>query len=51
MSTQSLSEGNKQAIQKAFDTYLEKGLHVHYEQKQALHRSKSGKLKQFTSYL
>jgi len=51
VSTQSLSEGNKQAIQKAFDTYLEKGLHVHYEQKQALHRSKSGKLKQFTSYL
>lgn len=51
VSTQSLSEDNKQAIQKAFNTYLEPGLHIIYEQKKILHRSASGKLKQFTSFL
>ncbi|TYB74209.1 phenylacetate--CoA ligase family protein [Bizionia saleffrena] len=51
VSTNSLSEDKKREIQHAFDIYLEPGLHLVYKQKQVLHRSKSGKLKQFVSYL
>jgi phenylacetate-CoA ligase len=33
------------------DTYLEKGLQINFERQEKLIRSKSGKLKQFSSYL
>ncbi|MGB1312053.1 phenylacetate--CoA ligase family protein [Bizionia paragorgiae] len=49
VSTEGLSEAKKQAIQTAFDTYLEPGLQLDFEQKKELKRTKSGKLKQFTS--
>jgi len=39
----------KQRIKKAIDEYLEKGLTIQFEHKEELERSKSGKLKQFTS--
>lgn len=44
-----LNESHKTAIQKAVNTYLEPNLSLKYEKVTELKRSKSGKLKQFTS--
>jgi phenylacetate-CoA ligase len=33
------------------ETYLEKGLNINFERKNQLQRSKSGKLKQFSSLI
>ncbi|MDN3664907.1 phenylacetate--CoA ligase family protein [Algibacter miyuki] len=51
VSTSALSETHLKAIKKAIDTYLEPGLMVNFERKTELKRAKSGKLKQFKSYL
>ncbi|MEZ4796944.1 MAG: phenylacetate--CoA ligase family protein [Flavobacteriaceae bacterium] len=46
-----ISEAKKNMIIKEMETYLEKGLHINFERKNELERSKSGKLKQFSSLL
>lgn len=46
-----LSEIQKETIKKALDDYLEPGLHVSFERKESLERAKSGKVKQFISYV
>ncbi|MBZ9652710.1 phenylacetate--CoA ligase family protein [Psychroflexus montanilacus] len=46
-----LDQTQKQKIIYAVETYLEKGLSITFERKDELERSKSGKLKQFTSQL
>ncbi|MFD0931712.1 phenylacetate--CoA ligase family protein [Psychroflexus salinarum] len=46
-----LNQIQKQKIINAVETYLEKGLVITFERKDELERSKSGKLKQFTSQL
>ncbi len=46
-----LSNENISAIKKAISTYLETGLQVTFENVKELQRSKSGKLKQFTSLI
>jgi phenylacetate-CoA ligase len=46
-----LNLSQKQKIISAVETYLEKGLSIAFERKDELERSKSGKLKQFTSKL
>jgi len=51
VSTDSLSEEKIKRIEEAMTKYLESGLTVAFERKTALKRAKSGKLKQFTSYL
>jgi len=50
-STTQLSDKKKQAVLKAIQTYLEKGLMVSFERYDDLKRSQSGKLKQFTSHI
>ena len=45
------SENQKQKILMAIETYVGKNLKVNFERKDKLTRSKSGKLKQFTSDL
>ncbi|TXD83944.1 phenylacetate--CoA ligase family protein [Subsaximicrobium wynnwilliamsii] len=49
--TEILSEAQQQNIIKAMTRYLEPGLTVIFERQEQLQRSKSGKLKQFTSLL
>lgn len=44
-----LSQKRAQEIQKTVDTYLEPGLHIIFNKFDKIERSKSGKLKQFTS--
>ena len=46
-----LSKEKEKNILKAMETYLEKGLTVIFEKHDVLQRSKSGKLKQFKSFL
>ncbi|MCK8481801.1 phenylacetate--CoA ligase family protein [Psychroserpens algicola] len=46
-----LSEEKIKAITKEMETYLESGLTISFEKQDHLKRSKSGKLKQFTSYV
>ena len=49
VSTEKLSHQQTQIIIKEMETYLEKGLTIIFERQAKLKRSKSGKLKQFTS--
>lgn len=51
VSTESLSEEKTRHIKEAMAKYLESGLIVDFERQTVLKRAKSGKLKQFTSYL
>lgn len=51
VSSETLSEEKKKLITLEMDNYLEKGLHIIFEKQDQLIRSKSGKLKQFTSYI
>jgi len=51
VSSETLSEEKKTTIITEMENYLEKGLHIKFEKQDQLIRSKSGKLKQFTSYL
>ena len=46
-----LTEPQKETITKAMVTYLEAGISITFEKFEKLKRSKSGKLKQFTSYV
>ena len=46
-----LSEEKTKKITTEMETYLEKGLTIFFERQSQLIRSKSGKLKQFSSYL
>ncbi|MCH4552098.1 phenylacetate--CoA ligase family protein [Aestuariibaculum lutulentum] len=46
-----LYEKDKTNIKAAVETYLEFGLDIQFERKECLNREKSGKLKQFKSYL
>lgn len=50
-SPQVLSENKKSLIKKEMETYLEKGLDITFEKNTVIKRSKSGKLKQFTSFV
>ncbi|WGD35756.1 phenylacetate--CoA ligase family protein [Olleya sp. YS] len=51
VATETLTEAQKEAVQQAVNTYLEPNLKLYFEQETVLNRQKSGKLKQFTSYL
>ena len=51
VSSEMLSEEKKKTITTQMENYLEKGLQIKFEKQDQLIRSKSGKLKQFTSYL
>ncbi|WP_298550552.1 phenylacetate--CoA ligase family protein [uncultured Algibacter sp.] len=51
VSSELLSEEKMKMIITEMETYLEKGLQISFEKQDQLIRSKSGKLKQFTSYL
>jgi len=51
VSSYELSEEKLTNIRTAIAKYLEPDLNIYFEQKTALERSKSGKLKQFKSYL
>lgn len=51
VSSNEISETKKSIIIKEMETYLEKGLHINFERKNKLERSKSGKLKQFSSLI
>ena len=46
-----LTEIQKTTVKKALDDYLEPGLNVSFERKESLERAKSGKVKQFISYV
>ncbi|SHG80146.1 phenylacetate-CoA ligase [Winogradskyella jejuensis] len=46
-----LSISQKETISKAMTQYLEDGINITFERFETLNRSKSGKLKQFTSYV
>lgn len=46
-----LSEDKMAEITSEMETYLEKGLKIEFERQDQIHRSKSGKLKQFTSLI
>ena len=46
-----LTEEKIELIKKEMETYLESGLDITFEKKEFLDRSKSGKLKQFSSFL
>lgn len=46
-----LTEAQKATVKKALDDYLEPGLTVSFERKESLERAKSGKVKQFISYV
>ena len=46
-----LTEIQKATVKKALDDYLEPGLNVSFERKESLERAKSGKVKQFISYV
>jgi phenylacetate-CoA ligase len=51
VSSSEISEAKKNIIINEMETYLEKGLTINFERKNQLQRSKSGKLKQFSSLL
>lgn len=51
VSSSEISDAKKNTIINEMETYLEKGLHINFERKNELQRSKSGKLKQFSSLL
>ena len=51
MSSEELSEENKLIISNEMERYLEKGLQIIFERQNQLQRSKSGKLKQFSSLI
>ena len=51
VSSKNLSEEKMQHITIEMEKYLEKGLKINFERQKKLVRSKSGKLKQFSSYL
>jgi len=51
VSAEKLSEDKINTIKKEMQNYLEKGLNIQFEKLNQLQRSKSGKLKQFTSLL
>jgi phenylacetate-CoA ligase len=51
VSSSKISEAKKNKIIKETETYLEKGLRIKFERKNQLQRSKSGKLKQFSSHI
>ncbi|WP_299382916.1 phenylacetate--CoA ligase family protein [uncultured Lacinutrix sp.] len=48
---EALTEAQKATVKKALDDYLEPGLNVSFERKDSLERTKSGKVKQFISYV
>ena len=48
---EALTEVQKATVKKALDDYLEPGLNVSFERKDSLERAKSGKVKQFISYV
>ena len=51
VSSKALSEPKIEVIKKEMENYLEKGLTIEFERMHELQRSKSGKLKQFSSLL
>ncbi len=51
VSDKTLSTNKEAIIKTEMESYLEKGLHVYFEKQDQLERSKSGKLKQFTSLI
>ncbi len=51
VSSEVLSDEKRKIITDEMENYLEKGLQIIFEKRDQLVRSKSGKLKQFTSYL
>ncbi|MEL0455259.1 phenylacetate--CoA ligase family protein [Flavobacteriaceae bacterium SZ-1-7] len=51
VSSGKLSDEKKEKINAEMENYLENGLNIIYEKQDQLNRSKSGKLKQFSSYL
>ena len=51
VSEEELSEEKKNTITQEMERYLEKGLTITFERQHELKRSKSGKLKQFTSHV
>ncbi|MFT5846845.1 MAG: phenylacetate-CoA ligase [Psychroserpens sp.] len=51
VSEETLSEEKKNIISQEMERYLEKGLTIIFERQDKLKRSKSGKLKQFTSHV
>ena len=51
VSSEELSEENKLIISNEMERYLEKGLQIIFEHQNQLQRSKSGKLKQFSSLI
>ncbi|GAA4295842.1 phenylacetate--CoA ligase family protein [Aestuariibaculum suncheonense] len=51
VSNNPLSDADKTNIKAAIETYLESGLTIQFERKERLNREKSGKLKQFTSFV
>ena len=51
VSSENLSEEKINTIKKEMENYLESGLDITFEKLDKLQRTKSGKLKQFTSYL
>ncbi|WP_188461572.1 phenylacetate--CoA ligase family protein [Bizionia arctica] len=51
VSSEELSTKKMKLISKEMEHYLENGLHIHLERVQQLERSKSGKLKQFSSLI
>ncbi len=51
VSAKTLSKEKKARITTEMENYLEKGLDIHFERQDLLKRSKSGKLKQFTSFI
>ncbi len=51
VSSEELSEENKLIISNEMERYLEKGLQIIFERQNQLQRSKSGKLKQFSSLI
>ena len=51
VSSKNLSVEKKELIKKEVETYLESGLDITFEKQESLKRSKSGKLKQFSSLI
>ena len=51
VSSKNLSEAKKELIKQEMETYLESGLDITFEKQESLERSKSGKLKQFSSLI
>jgi phenylacetate-CoA ligase len=51
VSDEDLSEYKIKQIKAEMETYLEKGLNIIFERQDLLKRSKSGKLKQFSSLI